>query len=457
MSNNVSQRMMSPEKATVTLMLSGPIIPVMLRLAVPTVVVLLVQTLVGVIETYFVSSLGANVLAGVAVVFPVLMLMQMMANGGIGGGVASAVARASGAGRRADAQSLVWHGVVIAGFAGTSFAAALIIGGDALYEWMGVDGPALQAALEYSNIVFAGSPLIWLVALLSAALRGAGDTKTPANITLVGAAILLPLSPALIIGWGPIPSFGVAGAGIAVLTYYVLAALFLVRHMRSERSVIRLSRSPLSIHLVKDILSVGLLSAIGTVQVNLTVAIVTSAVGRFGADAIAGYGIASRLDYLQIPLLFGFGSALMTMVGVNIGAGQVQRAKRITWIGAAIAFAFTELLGIGVAIFPEIWLSIFSDEPDVLAVGASYLRNVAPFYGAIGIGMALYFAGQGAKRVLWPVLAGTARMIIAAVVGWIAVTHFHAELPALFKIVALSAFVYGGITMAKSVLWELPR
>ena len=181
MSNNVSQRTMSPEKATVTLMLSGPIIPVMLRLAVPTVVVLLVQTLVGVIETYFVSSLGANVLAGVAVVFPVLMLMQMMANGGIGGGLASAVARASGAGRRADAQSLVWHGVVVAGFAGTSFAAALIIGGDALYGWMGVDGPALQAALEYSNIVFAGSPLIWFVALLSAALRGAGDTKTRAS------------------------------------------------------------------------------------------------------------------------------------------------------------------------------------------------------------------------------------------------------------------------------------
>jgi len=448
---------MSPEKASANRMLSGPIVPVMLRLAVPTVAVLLVQTLVGVIETYFVSTLGAHVLAGVAVVFPVLMLMQMMANGGIGGGVASAIARASGAGRTRDAQALVWHSVVIAGITGTSFSAALIIGGESLYRWMGVDGQALQAALEYSNIVFAGSPLIWLVALLSAALRGAGDTKTPALIALAGAAILLPLSPALITGWGPIPSFGVAGAGFAVLTYYALAALILVRHMRSERSVLRFSKAPLSSQLFRDILSVGLLSAIGTVQVNLTVAIVTSAVGRFGADAIAGYGIASRLDYLQIPLLFGFGSALMTMVGINIGAGQAQRAKRITWIGTAIAFAVTELLGLSVATFPEVWLSIFSDEPEVLKVGASYLRNVAPFYGAIGIGMTLYFAGQGAKRVLWPVLAGTARMIIAAAVGWIAVMYFHAELPVLFQIVALSAFVYGAVTMAKSILLDLPR
>lgn len=457
MATIAGQKMMSPEDTGVSRMLSGPIVPVMLRLALPTVAVLLIQTLVGVIETYFVSSLGANVLAGVAVVFPVLMLMQMMANGGIGGGVASAVARASGAGRRVDAQSLVWHGIVIAGIAGASFAVALIIGGNALYRWMGVDGLALHAALQYSNIVFAGSPLIWLVALLSAALRGAGDTKTPARISLAGAAILLPLSPALIIGWGPIPSFGVAGAGIAVLVYYMLASLFLVRHMRSKRSVIRLSKTPLHAHLFEDILGVGLLSAIGTVQVNLTVAIVTSAVGIFGADAIAGYGIASRLDYLQIPLLFGFGSALMTMVGVNLGAGQMRRAQRITWIGTAIAFAFTELLGLGVATLPEVWLTIFSNDPEVLTVGTSYLRNVAPFYGAIGIGMALYFAGQGANRVLWPVLAGTSRMIIAAIAGWVAVKYFHAELPTLFQIVALSAFVYGAITAATSVFWELPR
>jgi putative MATE family efflux protein len=422
----------------------------MLRLALPTVAVLVIQTLVGVIETYFVSSLGADVLAGVAVVFPVLMLMQMMANGGIGGGLASAVARVTGAGRWGDAQALVWHGVVIAGVMGAAFATIIIISGNALYHLMGVEGPALSAALTYSNIIFAGSPLIWIVALLSAALRGAGDTKTPARITLAGAIILLPLSPALIFGWGAIPSLGVAGAGIAILVYYILATLFLVRHMRSAQSIIKLSTAPLSTRLFTDILGVGLLSAIGTVQINLTVTVVTAAVGRFGPDAIAGYGIASRLDYIQIPLLFGLGTAIMTMVGVNLGAGQVQRAQRITWIGAAIAFAFTELIGLSVATFPHIWLTIFSEDQQILAAGASYLRNVAPFYGAIGAGMALYFAGQGAKRVLWPVLAGTARMIIAALVGWLAVTYFDAELPSLFKIVALSAFVYGAITVAAS-------
>ncbi|WP_407274609.1 MATE family efflux transporter [Dickeya ananatis] len=438
-------------KPLTTAMLAGPILPVMLRLALPTVAVLVVQTLVGVMETYFVSSLGAGVLAGVAVVFPILMLMQMMANGGIGGGVSSAISRASGAGRWQDAQALVWHGVIIAAVMGVVFAALILTGGEALYRAMGVNGPSLSAALAYSNLVFAGAPLVWLVALLSAALRGAGDTKTPARITLLGGIILMPLSPVLILGWGPIPSLGVAGAGIAILFYYLFATLLLVRHMRSANSVIRLVITPLRSRLFNDVLGVGFLSAIGTVQINLTVTVVTAIVGRFGPDAIAGYGIASRLDYLQIPLLFGLGTAIMTMVGVNVGAGQKMRAQRIAWVGAAVAFTFTELLGLGVAVYPRLWLSLFSDDNAILAAGSLYLRNVAPCYGAIGIGMALYFAGQGAKRVLWPVLAGTVRMVIAAAVGWLAVTQYGAGLTSLFTIVALSALAYGAMIVVTNL------
>lgn len=93
--------------------LTGPILSVMLKLALPTMLVLFIQTLIGLLETYFVSSLGTDVLAGVSVVFPILMLMQMLANGGFGGGLASAISRASGAGRWSDVQSLVWHGIIL--------------------------------------------------------------------------------------------------------------------------------------------------------------------------------------------------------------------------------------------------------------------------------------------------------------------------------------------------------
>lgn len=284
--------------------------------------------------------------------------------------------------------------------------------------------------------------------MLSAALRGAGDTRTPARITLVGAVILLPLSPVLIFGWGPIPSFGVAGAGMAIVVYYLVAALFLVIHMRSVKSVIKLSITPLCARSFRDILGVGLLASIGTVQLNLTVVIVTAAIGRFGADAVAGYGIASRLEYIQIPLLFGLGTAIMTMVGVNVGAGQMQRAQRITWFGAAIAFAVTTLIGFIVAAFPHIWLNIFSEEQQIVKIGTSYLQHIAPFYGFIAAGMALYFAAIGMKRVFWPVLAGTVRMIVAAFIGWIAVTYFTVSIEILFNILVAGILIYCAITIA---------
>jgi len=420
----------------------------MLRLALPTIVVLVVQTFVGVAETYFVSFLGTDALAGVALVFPVLMLMQMMSNGGIGGGVSSAVARALGASRSADADALVWHAIVLACAFGLIFTAVAILGGPILYRAMGGTGPTLTAALTYSGVVFAGSIPIWITALLSSALRGAGNVNVPALVILSGAVILVPLSPILIFGWGPFPRLGVAGGGAAVVIYYVLAALLLVLYLRSPRSLLRLRVVPLEGRLFKDIMGVGLLSAIGTVQVNLTVIFVTAAVGRFGADAIAGYGIASRLDYIQIPLLFGLGTAVVTMVGVNVGAGQLVRARRIAWIGGALAFGVTEFIGLAAMVFPHVWIGLFSDDPQVLAMGTVYLQNVAPVYGAVGLGLMLYFASQGAKRVLFPVLAGTVRMIIAAFIGWSMVTWFGAGLSTLFQIVALAAVSYGLLTAA---------
>jgi putative MATE family efflux protein len=428
----------------------------MLRLALPTVAVLVVQTLVGVAETYFVSFLGTDALAGAALVFPILMLMQIMSNGGIGGGVSSAVARALGANRQADAEALIWHAVVLACAFGVVFMIAAILGGPALYRAMGGAGPTLTAALAYSGIVFAGSIPIWITALLSSALRGAGNVKVPALLIILGAFTLLPLSPALIYGFGPVPPFGVAGAGAAVVIYYVLAALVLMQYLRSPRSLLKLKIVPLKRHLFQDILGVGFLSAIGTVQANLTVIAVTAAVGRFGTEAIAGYSIASRLEYMQIPLIFGLGTAMVTMVGMNIGAGQEVRARRIAWIGAAIAFGVTEFIGLAAVAFPHAWIGLFSKDANVLAIGTQYIWTVAPFYGAVGIGLALYFASQGAKRVLLPVLAGTVRMIVAGLAGWAAVAWYGASLSTVLRLSAVAAVAYGGLTTA-SILWGWGR
>jgi len=429
-------------------LLTGPITPQLFRLALPILVVLTVQTLVSVAETYFVSFLGTSALAGVALVFPVLMLMTMMSNGGIGGGVASAIARAIGAGRMHDANALVTHTLVIALGFGLAFTALIVGGGRALYTALGGTHDVLSNALVYSNLLFGAAVPIWVVNLFAAALRGAGEVKVPAALTAVGAVMTLALSPLLIFGWGPVPRLGVAGAGVAVIVYYLVATAAFVVYLRSARSPIRLVRVALEWRLFEQVLGVGLLSAVGTVTANATVMIAVGLVGSFGAAAIAGYGVASRLDYVLIPLLFAVGTASVTLVGVNIGAGQVDRARRVAWIALAASALACAVIGGVAATLPQLWTGIFSDDPGVNLSADAYLRHVAPFYVFYGMGMALYFASQGAGRVGWPLAAGFMRLGIVVVGGWYWVVAHGGGLNGLFGIVALSYAVFGLVNLA---------
>jgi Na+-driven multidrug efflux pump len=216
--------------------------------------------------------------------------------------------------------------------------------------------------------------------------------------------------------------------------------------MIKGRAGLTLRWAPLEARLFKQILGVGLLSAIGTFQLNATVVMVTGIVGLFGADALAGFGTASRLDYVLVPPLFGLGTAVVTLVGTAIGAGNQTRARQVAWTGALLAFVVTETIGILVAVMPNLWLGIFSRDPAVLATGALYLRAIGPAYGAMGLGMLLYFAGQGNGRVAAPFLGGTVRLFFVIGAGWLTVVHFGAGLPTLFTIVAAGAVLSAAIT-----------
>ena len=431
-----------------TALLTAPILPTLLKLALPTMTVLVAQTAVNIAEAYYVGFLGTDALAGAALVFPLFMLMTMMSNGGLGSGVASSVARAVGAGRQQDANALLFHAIVLAVVVGALFTLAAELAGPLLYRALGGRGDALDAALRYSNFLFAGAIPVWVVNLQAAALRGAGNVKVPALVTLVGAIVMISLSPLLIFGFGPIPRLGIGGAGIAFGLYYCGAMLFLLRYMASGRSGLVLNFSRLRGSLFSDILKVGLPTAFVAFLTNLTVILVTGAVGLFGTTALAGYGISSRLDYIMIPLLFGVGTATLTMVGVNIGAGQTARARRIGWVSGAVGFLLTGTIGLLVATFPDVWLHLFSHDADVVAEGVTYLRLVAPAYSALGFGFVTAFAAQGAGRVLWPVVATSARILIAAGGGWIAVSYFGAGMSGLAAMVTASLIAYAAICTA---------
>src|SRR5437867_2907361 len=447
-------------------LLEAPIAPTLLRLAAPNMLVLVAQAAAGLVETYFIGKLGTDALAGVALVFPVVMLMQMMSAGAMGGGIASSIARALGAGRRADANALALHALVIALGLGAAFTVGVVGGGRWLYQAMGGSGLALEAALTYSNWVFAGAVLVWLFNSLAAVLRGTGNMAFPAAVTCVGVVILVPASPVLIFGWGPFPALGIAGGAVALVFYYALGCLALAAYLWSGRSVVRPSLRTVRFRwpLFRDVLRVGAVAALVTVATNLTIMIGTALVGEFGPAAIAGYGTGARLEYLLVPLVFGLGGPLVAMVGTNIGAGQRGRALRTAWIGAAIAAGLTELIGLGAALAPHVWLSLFDTDPAMLDAGSRYLHTVGPLYGLFGLGMALYFASQGAGRLLWPLLANLTRLIIAAVGGWLAL-RWSGELSHVFIALRAALAVFGLINAGAvasgawfgPIAWPQPR
>ena len=426
------------------LLLEAPIAPTLLRLGAPNVLVMLAQAGVGLIETYFVGKLGTDALAGMALVFPAVMLMQMTSAGAMGGGIASAIARALGARRRDDADALVLHALLIAAVFALVFMITVVAGGRWLYTRMGGSGGALDAAMVYSNWVFGGALLVWLFNTLSAVIRGAGNMALPAYVTVAGAVLLLPLSPLLIFGWGPLPGLGIAGGAIALLLYYLAGSAVLAAYLWSSRSLLRPSLRGLQLRwaLFADILRVGLVGTVSTVATNLAIGITTALVGAYGTAAIAGYGTASRLEYLLVPLVFGLGAPLVAMVGTCIGAGQRERALRATWIGAAIAFAMTEAIGLWAAAYPAAWLSLFNTEPAMIEAGSQYLRIVGPWYGFFGLGLVLYFASQGAGRLLWPVLGNIARLVVAVAGGWLAL-HGGYAIAGVFAAQAAAMVVYG--------------
>ncbi|HTQ76617.1 MAG TPA: MATE family efflux transporter [Burkholderiales bacterium] len=430
----------------------GAIAPQLLRLAWPVLVVLVVQTAVGIAETWFVSSLGTAAIAGVALVFPLFMLMAMMSNGGIGGGVSSAVARALGAGRRRDADAIAFHALAIALAFGAAFTLAAWLGGRALYAALGGRGEGLANALLYSNFVFAAAIPAWITNLLASALRGAGQVRVPARISIAGAAVTLVLSPALIFGLGPFPALGVAGAGVAMIVFNTAAAAALALYMRSGEAPVRLRLARLEYRHFADILRVGLLSAVGTLMVNVTVLLTTGLVGRFGRDAIAGFGLGSRLDYVLIPILFALGTASVTMVGINVGAGQRARARSIAWTAALISVLATAAIGFAAALAPAAWIGLFSHEPAVLRDGTAYLQRVAPFYPFVGLGMALYFAAQGAGSVMVPFLAGLLRLALVLGGGAAWVLALGGSLEGLFWFVAAGQVAFGAANALATAL-----
>jgi putative MATE family efflux protein len=430
-------------------LLTGRILPTLVRLALPNVLAMTATVLVGIAETSYIGILGTEPLAAMALVFPFAMLTQMMSAGAMGGGVSSAVSRALGAGDVTRARALALHAVAIGTVAGVLYSLFFLLFGPALYRLLGGSGRVLVEAVGYSNVLFSGAVLIWLSNSLASVLRGTGNMKLPSVTILTTSLLQIVLGGSLGLGLGPVPRLGMPGVALGQLIATATGVAVLLFYLRTNRGRLRLDFRGIAFRgeMFFDILKVGALACLSPVQAVLSVLIFTALVARFGVAALAGYGIGARLEFLLIPLAFGVGVAAVPMVGMAIGADAVPRARRVARTAGGLSALMLGLIGLAVATAPELWAGLFSRDPAVLLAASQYLRFAGPGFAFFGLGLTLYFAAQGSGNVLGPVLASTLRLLLVAAGGaWLA--YSGAPVAALFALVGVSMTAYGLATAA---------
>jgi putative MATE family efflux protein len=408
---------------------------------------MVMTVLVGIAETYYVGRLGTAPLAAMALVFPFAMLTQMMSAGAMGGGVSAAISRALGASDLPRAQTLLQHALLIGVGCGLIYSAIFVVWGPRLYQLLGGRAAVLEEAVAYAQVLFSGALWVWLINTLASVLRGTGNMRTPSIALMVTSALQIILGGVLCLGAGPVPAMGMVGvawghiiataAGVAYFLWYLITG--------QGRLTIKLQAFKMQRRVFADILKVGAMACLSPVQSVLAILIFTGLLAQLGTEALAGYGIGQRLEFLLIPIAFGIGVASVPMVGMAVGAGKVDRARRVAWVAGGVSAFNLALIGGVVTLAPDLWARLFTQDEVVLGFARQYLVTAGPAFPFFGLGLTLYFASQGAGQVIGPVLAGTVRLVLVAGVGyWL--TQHQGTAEHFYGLVAVAMVLYGVVT-----------
>ena len=401
-----------------------------------------VMTAVTFFDAWFVGHLGNQALASLALVFPFQALMQMMAGGAIGGGITSAVARAKGSGNINSAKTIAFNGLLIGIFMSLLYTITLGVFSVHIFNLLSDSKDVINDAAKYAKVAFGGAILTWVFFAFSSILRGLGDTYTPAKAIIIAGLIQIIMSGLFTLGLVDSVDLGVTGPAAAMIISHALAVFFLLPKIIGSNSLLSRQNCLFNWSAIYRILKVGGLGLLNSITIALTIVIITTFVAGFGTDALAGYGLGSRLELMLVPISFGIGAALTAAVGTNIGANQYNRARSIAKAGAFVTFFLTGVLGVVVAIIPWVWVDLFAVSGTAELFASSYLMIVAPFYGFFAGGMSLYFASQGTGSMIFPVLVNVVRFVVVSSICML-VLVFQFDIKWLFSGVSIGLLITG--------------
>jgi putative MATE family efflux protein len=417
------------------LFLEGPIGTALIRLAIPIILGNILQTGYQLTDAFWVGRLGAAAVAAVAVSFPVSFLVIAL---GAGFGIAGATLSAQymGAGRQdmvnhvaAQTMMMVTVTSVVLGAAGYALAPYLL-------DLLEVAPDVYVGALGFMRVSFVGIIFVFLYGMFQALMRGVGETRMPLLIVLGTVVLNFLLDPLFIFGLGPLPPQGVMGAALATLATQALAAMLGIAIFLRGRHGIQLSWRSFGPDptYIKRAFFLGLPGSIELSTRGLGPMLLSFLVAGFGTVTLASYGVGTNiLQFVTIPAM-GMSMAVSTLVSQNMGAGNTQRAARVTVLGASYSFGMLSIVGILAYIFAPTLVAFFvPGAPDVITEGAQFIRIMCLAWGGIGVQLCIVSAFRGSGNMLIAmVLALVSQFVLQFPLAYILSKHTSLQVSGLW-------------------------
>ncbi len=359
----------------------GSIFKTLIFLALPIMLGMLLQTAFNVIDTIFIGMLGTEALAAVAITFPVVFIFIAFASG-LSVGSTTLVAQAVGAKNYSKANNIAEHSLMLSGVIGIIIAVLGIIFGKPIFVFMGATPEILELTLLYSNTIFIGFIFLFIGFISQGIMQAEGDSKTPMINMAISVMLNIILDPILIFGLFGFPALGIFGAALATVLSRSVGAGLNIFYILKGRGLIKINPKDFSfdLRIMKKIIFLGAPASIGHLTISLGLTVIMSFVGVFGVLSIAAYGIGTRLDSIAILPVIGLISATIAMVGQNIGAKKLERAKKTIFYSTAISAFLMGIVAVIFVLFPEPFFKLFSADKEVISIGLVYLSIAAFSY-----------------------------------------------------------------------------
>ncbi len=392
---------------------TGKISTLLVKLTIPMIAGMMGMVIFNLVDTFFIGQLGKNQLAAMGFTFPIVMIVTSISVG-LGMGTSAVISREIGKGSSALVKHLATNSLLLGFPVIIVFAIAGFFTIEPLFSLMGAEGIVLEYIKEYMQIWYIGVPFVVIPMIGNNIIRATGDMKTPGMIMVAIATLNAVLDPLLIFGLGPFPEMGIAGGALATLFSRAVGMTVAFTVLIKREKIINFAVPKIKelLDSWKRILYIGVPAALAKLIIPLSLGIITRLVSEYGNSAVAGFGVASRLEALAMMLLFALSSVLIPFTGQNMGAGlkdRVLKALKLSYIFSLIwgAFMFVLFLFTG-----KFFAGLFNKDPNIIATVVLYLNVVSVSYGFQGFMIISSAALNGSHKPIHSAILSISRMFV---------------------------------------------